>query len=59
MTKYVVTSEHAEDVGGGHMVDSGQEFDDKDLEGDFKDHLKGMQDAGSITPAATTKSGGK
>lgn len=49
MTKFVVTSRHAEDVGLGRMVEPGEEFDDKEVLDAVKERLKGMQDSGQIT----------
>jgi len=50
MTKFVVTSRHAEDVGLGNMVEPGGEFDDKEVLDAVKQRLKDMQDNGQITP---------
>ena len=56
MTKFVVTSRHAEDVGGGRLVEPGEEFDDKEVLDAVKERLKDMQDAGTITPKSEVSS---
>lgn len=52
MTKYIVTSEHAVDVGGGHVVEPGGEFDDQELldavQERYQATLKDMQEDGRI-----------
>jgi len=50
MTKFVVTSRHAEDVGLGNLKEPGEEFDDKEVLDAVKQRLKDMQDSGTITP---------
>jgi hypothetical protein len=50
MTKFVVTSRHAEDVGLGNLKEPGEEFDDKEVLDAAKQRLKDMQDSGAITP---------